>query len=224
MKLLLIDDNVHLADRICRHLRKKFTIECTTTGVQGIEKALEIEYALILLDLHLPDIEGIDICRQLRAKGIATPILVISANNSVENKIDLLNCGADDYIVKPFSTDELVARIEAILRRDVRTYARNILKAGDLVIDTTGRTVSRAGKKIELRRKEFDILEYLVRNQGRAVTRDMILSHVWEDGKNSWRSTVDVHVKYLRDKVDRPFGTPLIKTAYGIGYMVDNSS
>lgn len=199
-------------------------VECATSGRQGVEKAEAVDFAAILLDLQLPDMPGIDICKQLRANNNATPILVLSANNEVATRVDLLNSGADDYMVKPFSTDELVARINAVLRRNVHDYRQNILTVGDLVIDTTSRTVHRAGKRIDLRRKEFDILEYLVHNKGRAVTRDMILSHVWEDSKSSWYNTVDVHVKYLRDKIDRPFKTKLIKTAYGIGYMVDDST
>lgn len=222
MKLLLIDDNVHLANRISHHLRKKFVIECVNTGKQGIEKAEAVEFAAILLDLRLPDMPGITVCKRLREIQNTAPILVLSANNDVATRVDLLNSGADDYLVKPFNAEELAARIDALLRRNARGYHSNILTVGDLKLDTTSRTVTRSEQKIELRRKEFDILEYLILNKGRTVTRDMILTHVWEDSKNSWHNTVDVHIKYLRDKVDRPFRVKLIKTAYGIGYMVDD--
>lgn len=224
MKLLLIDDNIHLVDRVCRHFRNRFIIDHAASGKQAIDKIADNDYALILLDLHLPDMKGLEVCVKLREKGVATPILVLSGNGEVSSKIDLLKSGADDYVVKPFHPQELLARIEAILRRNVKTYEANLLSIDDLVLDTHSRKVQRGGQKITLRRKEFDILEYLLYNKGRAVTRDMILNHVWEEGKSGWHNTVDVHVKYLRDKVDRPFPTKLIKTAYGIGYMVDDST
>lgn len=224
MKILLIEDNVRLAERITHHLRKQFVVEVAQNGRDGKNKALSRAYSIILLDLHLPDVYGLEICKQLRAEGLLMPILVISGDREVESKVNLLNTGADDYIVKPFDSAELTARIHALLRRYPKEYNQNVISVKDLVIDINGRKVQRGGVPIELRRKEFDILEYLVMNKGRAVTRSMIIDNVWNDAKDSWHNTVDVHVKYLRDKVDRPFDTALIKTAYGVGYMVDDSS
>src|SRR5262249_38783942 len=153
--------------------------------------------------------------------GVHTPILVLTGIDDLNSRVALLNAGADDYVTKPFSIAELKARLGAILRRAPNSYNSSVLSVQDLTIDSERRPVERRGVVIALRRKEFDILEYLVRNSGRPVTRAMILDHVWDGTKDAWNNTVDVHIKHLRDKVDRPFDAPLIKTAYGIGYMID---
>jgi two-component system OmpR family response regulator len=168
----------------------------------------------------LPDKNGYEVCKSLRAAQLNTPILILTAVTDVPSKITVLNAGADDYVTKPFNMSELKARINAVLRRSPVISEAKILEIHDLVIDPGRRQVMRSGKTITLRRKEFDILEYLVRNRGRAVTRAMIVEHAWDTNKETWHNTVDVHIKHLRDKVDRPFKQPLIKTAYGIGYMV----
>lgn len=136
--------------------------------------------------------------------------------------VKLLNSGADDYITKPFNGEALKARVAALLRRGQEMREEKIITVCDMTINVTRREVQRGGVIIPLRRKEFDILEYLVSNHGRVLTRTMIIDHVWEAGTESWNNTVDVHIKYLRDKIDRPFEKPLIKTAYGVGYMIDD--
>lgn len=224
MKILYIDDNRLLADGVKKTLSDDYMVDLVHTGQEGIERARSVAYNLILLDLSLPDIQGFDVCTTLRKAKINTPILVVSAQKEPSTSVQLLNCGADDYVTKPFNSDVLKARIAALLRRSPEMCAEKVVDVSDLKVNITRRQVWRRGVKIVLRRKEFDILEYLATNQGRALTRSMILDHVWESDKEGWNNTVDVHIKNLRDKIDRPFGNPLIKTAYGIGYMMEDSS
>ncbi|HSX31966.1 MAG TPA: response regulator transcription factor [Candidatus Saccharimonadales bacterium] len=223
MKLLLIEDNRSLAESLKDHLGSMFAVELAHTGEDGLRYAFGDSYDIIILDLHLPDKHGYDICKLLRTNRIHTPIVVLTAEDDMSSRVNLLNGGADDYIVKPFNIAELRARLAALLRRAPDNYNNGVIIIDDLVIDPGRRHVVRAGIHIPLRRKEFDILEYMVRNRGRALTRAMILDHVWESNKETWHNTVDVHIKHLRDKIDRPFGSTLIKTAYGIGYMIDDA-
>ena len=222
MKLLIIDDNRALTRSLKEHLRKDFVIDTASTAEEGLHQATISNCDAILLDLGLPDKLGSEVCKQIREAGIKTPIIILTGVNTVQSRVELLNIGADDYLAKPFALAELRARLRAVMRRLPNTYDNTVLKVGDLVIDIDRRRVERAGKEVTLRRKEFDILEYLARNSGRAVTRAMIFDHVWESGKDGWHNTVDVHIKHLRDKIDRPFDVPLIKTAYGIGYVLDD--
>ncbi len=221
MKVLIIEDNQWLASSIKDYLKTSFTVDIALTSEEGIEKALNVQYAVIILDLNLPDADGYDTCQILRTRSINTPILVLTGTKESKSCIKLLDGGADDYMTKPFNSGELRARISALTRRRPE-HESGILRFRDLIIDVARRHVERAGTAIELRRKEFDILEYLIMNRGRVVTREMILNHAWDGDRNSWNNTVDVHIKHLRDKVDRPFALPLIKTAYGIGYKVDD--
>lgn len=221
MKLLIVEDNPRLADRMKHRLRKHYTIDAVETGSEALKLTDEVEYSVILLDLGLPDMKGDEVCRRLRAKNIHTPILVLTGNGENETKVGLLDSGADDYVTKPFDSEELRARIGALGRRRTRREPLARIEYGDLVIDTEQRKVYRANQLVSLRRKEFDILEYLVTNQGRVLTREMIMNHAWDSEKISWKSTVDVHIKHLRDKIDRPFDHPIIKTCYGLGYRVD---
>lgn len=221
MKLLFIEDNQRLAEVIKSHLSGLFVIDMVHTGEEGIDKASSGSYSVIVLDLKLPDMTGLDVCRTLREAEIETPVLILTANDDTESKVELLNGGADDYLTKPFNINELKARITALSRRQPRSYTPSTITLHDLVIDTNERKVYRDGILIPLRRKEFDILAYLVNNRGRVLTRQMILSHAWDAHKDAWNSTVDVHIKHLRDKIDRPFKTSLIKTAYGVGYVID---
>jgi len=222
MKLLIVEDNYRLAERIKLLLGKSFVVDVTHTGTEGLSRALSVEYSVMVLDLNLPDISGMEVCEKLRVAKINTPILILTASKERSDCVRLLEAGADDYLTKPFDREELQARVKALSRRHNHQINKNIIVHKDLVIDVNRRHVERSGVPITLRRKEFDILEYLVHNRGRAVTRSMILNHAWDTSKDSWSSTVDVHIKYLRDKIDRPFKSSLIKTAYGIGYMVDD--
>ena len=224
MKILIIEDNKLLAEGLKKQLKAHFVVDMVHRGEDGIDRARAADYGVILLDLGLPDMNGYDVCYELRSAHVTTPILILSGIRDTISQVRLLDCGADDYVTKPFNTDELRARILALSRRGHHLQQDEVIKIGDLTLDIGRRRVTRSGETITLRRKEFDILEYLVRNRGRTVTRSMIFDHVWEAHKEGWNNTVDVHIKRLRDKVDRPFAHQLIKTAYGIGYMVDDAA
>ena len=221
MKVLVIEDNPRLAVRIKQQLRKWFIVETAASGDEGLRLISTKGFDLVMLDLGLPDTPGVEVCRQIRSLSNDLPILVVTGTDTVESRVDLLQTGADDYVTKPFDLMELRARINALTRRRLR--GENIAKIiiGDLVIDSSRRSVVRSGEKIHLRRKEFDILEYLASNPGRVLSRQMIINHAWVSTSTSWPGSVDVHIKQLRDKVDRPFSYPLIKTSYGVGYMVE---
>jgi two-component system OmpR family response regulator len=221
MKLLIIEDNQLLAAGLRGVLKQSFIIDIAHTGEQGIELASQADYGAIMLDLSLPDMRGEEVCQQLRRQGITVPIIIATGEKDPSRHVQLLDEGADDYITKPYNTDILQARLRALFRRSRSTPPSKRIIIKDLVIDPDSRHVERGGVSIYLRKKEFDILEYLARNRGRAVTRTMILNHVWESGRSGWNNTIDVHIKYLRDKIDKPFSSPLIKTAHGIGYMLD---
>jgi len=223
MKILLIEDNARLIERVKHHLHNYFTVDATTTGAAGLVQAEKIHYKAIILDLNLPDMDGKEICELLRSEGNNTPIIVVSGIQDADIRVALLNAGADDFLVKPFNPAELIARIHSLIRRHHVEYDQHILTIKDLKIDINRREVQRGGIPVPLRRKEFDILEYLITNRGHAVTRSMILSHVWDSSDATWQKTIDVHIKHLRDKIDRPYDTALIKTAYGVGYMIDDA-
>jgi len=223
MRILYIEDNLLLVQIVKKTLATLHTIDSAQTGHIGIKNAVSGEYDIILLDLLLPDIDGLEVCRELRRRKIGAPILVITAQKDPKLSTRLLSMGADDFLTKPFSNDILQARIAALLRRGKNLCTERIVRVCDLTVNITRRQVTRCGVTIALRRKEFDILEYLVANCGHTLTRSRIMDHVWESGKESWDTTVDVHIKHLRDKIDRPFGKALIKTMYGIGYMVDDT-
>jgi DNA-binding response OmpR family regulator len=222
MKLLFIDDNTALVKSITDFLGDTWDITPAETGSDGIRLAKTNNYDIIVLDLSLPDINGHDVCRELRKAGVSAAILVLTGVAEADTKVSLLKTGADDYVTKPFDVNEFRARLLALTRRG-HLYSQEpyLLKVDSLVLDPQKRQVERAGQKITLRRKEFDILEYLLRNRGRVVTRTMIMDNVWDADSDSWNNTVDVHIKCLRDKVDRPFKRQLISTAYGVGYTIN---
>lgn len=222
MKILYIDDNRFLIDSVKQLLDSSYIVDFARLGYDGIEKAKAIQYSVILLDLGLPDINGFEVCRKLREAQIPAPIIILTVQKDPAVSAQLLNSGADDFMTKPFHGDVLKARITALMRRSSELCEEKIINVKDLTMNVTRREVWRSGKSIELRRKEFDILEYLLLNRGRVLTRAMILDHVWESGTEGWNNTVDVHIKHLRDKVDRPFDMPLIRTAYGVGYLLDD--
>lgn len=222
MKLLLIEDNRPLAESIKKYLSKTFIVVSCRDGEEGLQTALANSFDVVVLDLGLPTKNGYEICKTIRMNGITTPLLVLTGNDDVPTRVALLNIGADDYVTKPFHMAELKARLSALLRRSGEEYHDGQLRVSDLIVDSERRCAERRGVHIPLRRKEFDILECLVRHRGRPVTRSMILDYAWDGTKESWNNTVDVHIKHLRDKIDRPFDSRLIKTAYGIGYVIDD--
>jgi two-component system, OmpR family, copper resistance phosphate regulon response regulator CusR len=220
MKILMIEDNPRLAERMKRQLQKQCIVEVATSGAVGIQIASQHPYDIILLDLGLPDMPGLEVCKHIRSFGVSAPILVVSGIDTTVSRVELLDTGADDYITKPFDFPELMARINALTRRRVHTDHEPLITIGDLVINRASRTIERAGVPITLRKKEFDILEYLALNRGRVMPRQMIINHAWPSSSSPWVGSVDVHIKQLRDKVDRPFTYSLIKTSYGVGYIL----
>lgn len=222
MKILLVEDNVRLAERMKEKLEKDFIVDIVHTAEDSLEQAVKVDYSVIILDLGLPGMSGYDACIELRKLGITAPILVLSGLNAVATRIELLNAGADDYLTKPCDINELRARLYALKRRRTRHAPLPILHCGSLRIDTEKHLVFHNDTSVALRRKEFDILHYLMKNKGRIMTRQMIMSHAWNDTSSTWISTVDVHIKHLRDKIDRPFNSHYIKTAYGLGYTVND--
>ncbi len=225
MKTLAIEDNTVLAQSIKDYLKPSWIVDLAETGEDGIELAKSNLYDVIILDLGLPGMDGQETCQALRKLNIKTPVIILSAVNDTDSKVALLNCGADDYLTKPFKPNELQARLNALVRRGPQNNEiTTLLKIDNLVLDPERRVVKRGSKNISLRRKEFDILEYLMRNQGKIASRSMIISNVWDAHTETWNSTVDVHIKYLRDKIDRPFKRKLIKTAHGVGYTINKYS
>ena len=222
MKILVIEDDIDLTKTIRDALYRYHAVDLAHTGLRGIQQAKLGSYDVIILDLTLPDMDGADVCQKLRTGDDAVvPILVLTARDSVEDKVEALDAGADDYLTKPFSFDELLARLRALSRRSTQmAQLSNVLTVGDLQLDTSTRAVTRGKTAIDLRRKEFNLLEYMMRNEGLVLTRNMILDHVWEDDIDPTSNTVDVHINYLREKIDRPFKKALIKTVPGVGYTL----
>jgi DNA-binding response OmpR family regulator len=224
MKLLIVEDE----HKIARALKLGFeqeraVVEICYDGPSGLSAALGDDYDVIVLDRMLPGgKDGVAICEELRAKKIQTPIIMLTAKGQIRDRVAGLNAGADDYVTKPFSFEELLARVRAILRRPQDTTT-NMLKVGDLELDTVGFTVVRAGVPLELTQTEFSLLEYLMRNAGRVLSKTNIINHVWDFDADVLPNTVEAYVGYLRNKIDRPFPKKpaLIHTVRGFGYKVE---
>jgi DNA-binding response OmpR family regulator len=221
MKILIIEDEKELARALKEQLKLEYAVDIVFSAEEAIFNTQEYEYDIIILDIGLPDKDGILLCKELRESGIKSSILMLTGEFAVAKKIEALDNGADDYLVKPFSFAELQARIRALLRRKSHTIRTSVLTVGDLSINLTDKTVKRGSKQIVLQRKEFQILEYFMRNPGKLITRSTLLEHIWESEVESVANIVDVHIKYLRDHVDRPFTKKLIKTVYGLGYKIE---
>jgi len=199
---------------------EKYLVDVAYEGYQGLDQAIINDYDLIVLDLMLPDIDGITVCREIRKNNIATPILMLTAKNTTEDKIIGLDAGADDYLPKPFDLNELLARVRALLRRSQRKFTGEVIQVANLTIDTTTHEVKRAGKIIPLSNKEYKLLEYFMRHAEEVITRQQILDHVWESDVDPFSNTVEVHVRFLRQKIDQNFSKKLIKTIRGTGYKI----
>ena len=227
MKLLCIEDNSELVDSLRRFLIAGSSITSASTGKEGLDLAKKHHYDAIILDLGLPDMPGLDVCLALRQNNLKTPILILSGHKDPNTKVALFEAGADDYMTKPFTVAELRARLFALLKRvnfHTDSEQQYVLKVGNLTLDPLSRQVERSGKPVKLRRKEFEILEYLMRNEGKIVTRPMIMEHVWDPESASWDGTINVHIKRMRDQIDRPYKHKLIKTAYGLGYTINDKA
>lgn len=189
-------------------------------GEEGIEKAGSGAYDLIILDIMLPRRDGVQVCRWLRVHRIATPVLMLTARDQLEDKVAGLDAGADDYLTKPFAFEELLARLRALARRVPATPQEPVLQVGDLLMDVHRHEVQRAGQPILLTIREFALLEYLMRHPGQALSRTQITNHVWPYDSDAVSNVVDIYIHYLREKVDRGFGPPLIQTIRGVGYSI----
>ena len=225
MRILIVEDDHKIANAVKKGLEQEsFAVDVEYDGKSGLGAATTNDYDLIILDRMLPgDIDGINICKAMRDQKNNIPVLILTAKDKIRDRVDGLNLGADDYLVKPFAFEELLARIRALLRRP-KNHLQNILEVGDLTLNPLTFEVKRSGKKIALSSKEFALLEYLMRNPGRILTKDNIISHVWDYDADILPNTVEVFIGYLRNKIDRAFKSKneLIHTARGFGYKVGN--
>lgn len=221
MRLLLIEDDEEAAHFILKGLRESgYTVDHSADGRDGLFRATETDYDVIITDRMLPHLDGLAIVQLLRQQGRTTPVLVLSALGTVDDRVKGLRAGGDDYLTKPFAFAELLARVEALLRRKSGPQATTMLRVGDLELDLLGRRATRAGKELDLTAREFTLLEYLVRRTGQVVTRTMLLEGVWDLQFDPQTNLVDVHISRLRQAVDKGFDKPLIHTVRGAGYVV----
>lgn len=219
MRLLVVEDDIKAANVLRRGFEQEnYSVDVAHDGQTGLELAEGIDYDLAVLDVMLPKLSGLELLSRIKQKKPNLLVLILTAKDTLEDRVHGLNLGADDYLVKPFAFAELSARTRALLRRG--SYQKNELQVADLRLDTAARTVIRAGKKIDLSAKEFAILEFLMRHAGHPVTRSMIIQHVWDPQFDSVTNVVDVYIKYLRNKVDKGFSPQLIHTVRGVGYIV----
>jgi DNA-binding response OmpR family regulator len=221
LKALIIEDNREISSFIKQGLQyENFLVDTAENGETGLQKAIVNNYDVIILDLLLPKMDGTELIKRFREKKHETPIIVVTAVHDQENKIRLLNLGADDYIEKPFSFMELITRIRVILRRMSHSKNTGIIKINDLIINPVSREVRRSGKLIKLRNKEFMLLEYLVQHRGEAVNHAVILENVWDFNSSSLSNTIGTHMSNLRKKIDHGFKKQLIQTIHGFGYKI----
>jgi two-component system copper resistance phosphate regulon response regulator CusR len=220
MRILVVEDEKRIADFLCRGLEGAgYAVDAAATGAAALELTHSADYDLIILDLMLPDMDGLQVLEKVRNRKSGPPVLILSARGAVDDRVRGLEQGADDYLVKPFAFVELLARVRALLRRGQPTPEK--LHVGDLSLDCIRRKVMRAGESIDLAPKEFGILEYMMRNRGRPLSRTMIVEHVWDMDYDGLTNIVDVYIRHLRSKIDDRFPQKLIQTVRGIGYMID---
>ncbi|MBC6988812.1 MULTISPECIES: response regulator [Hymenobacter] len=222
MKILLVEDEPKVAAFLQKGLTEQtYNVDIASDGLLGLRLGLVNGYDLIILDQLLPGMSGLEVCRRIRAQNSSVPILMLTALGETDDKIRGLDAGADDYLVKPFAFQELLARIRALARRRQEAPATEAsMRLADLVLDPARKSVQRAGQTIQLTAREFALLEYLLRNQGRVVSRVDILEHVWETSFDTGSNVIDVYINFLRKKVDKDFSPKLIHTLVGMGYVM----
>lgn len=226
MRILLVEDDADLAQFIRKGLKEEhYVVDVAVDGEEGLALALANAYDLLILDIMLPKLDGLTLCRRVRDKGFMTPVLLLTARNTVEDKVSGFDTGADQFLPKPFAFVELLAQIRALLRRGSQQPLVH-LQAADLKLDPASHRVWRAGQEIALTNKEYALLEFLLRNKNRVLTRTAIIEHVWDISYDPMTNIVDAHIRALRAKIDRDFSPPLIATVRGAGYMLEepNSS
>lgn len=222
MRILVVEDEKRIADFVNRGLESAgYTVDLAENGEAALELIHAHDYDLVILDLMLPDMDGLSVLEKARNRKVSPPVLILSARGGVDDRVKGLELGADDYLVKPFAFVELLARVRALLRRGQSTPER--LVVGDLALDCVRRKASRGNEPVDLAPKEFSILEYLMRNRGRPLSRTMIVEHVWDMEYDGLTNIVDVYIRHLRSKIDDRFPVKLIHTVRGIGYMLDLS-
>ncbi len=220
MRILVIEDEAKVASFIRRALEEESAaVDLCSDGEQGLEWALGGSYDLIVLDLMLPSMPGLEILKRIRKEGLQTPVLILTARSQVDQKVQGLDAGADDYLTKPFAIEELLARVRVLLRRGTGE-AKGILQLDDLILNPASREVTRGGQRIDLTSKEYALLEYFMRNAGRVLTRPMIAEHVWNLDFDTYTNVIDVYVNYLRNKIDKGHQRKLIHTVRGSGYVL----
>jgi two-component system copper resistance phosphate regulon response regulator CusR len=220
MRILLIEDEVKLSAFIKRGLvAERYAVDVAKDGRSGLELANTYQYDLILLDLMLPGMDGSDVLRRIRKENSSVPVLILSARDTVQDKVSNMETGADDYLTKPFAFAELLVRIKALMRRGPVNRASTI-RISDLELDRLSQQVKRAGQRIELTAKEYALLEYLMSNAGRVLSRNMIIEHVWDQSFDGITNIVDVYIRHLRSKVDTAHDSKLLKTVRGVGYTI----
>jgi DNA-binding response OmpR family regulator len=223
MRILVIEDDKKVAGFLKKGLKEEsHTVDVCIDGEEGCEYAESEDYDIIILDVMLPKKDGLQVCRELRQKSVLTPIIMLTARDAVEDKVIGLQDGADDYLTKPFSFQELLARIQSLQRRSHDYITKtNSLKVKDLELNLVSHKVTRAGKKITLTGKEYALLEYLMRNKGRIITQSMIIDKVWDMNLETASNVVSVFINHLREKIDKGFDIKLIHTVRGMGYQID---
>jgi heavy metal response regulator len=221
VRALLVEDDPAIAEFVVRGLREAgYAVDHEADGEAGLEAAARAAYDVAIVDVMLPKRDGLSLIEELRRRGVSTPVLILSARRSVDDRVRGLQTGGDDYLTKPFAFAELLARVQALVRRATRAPEPTTLTVDDVALDLLSRRVSRAGTGIDLRPREFALLEYLMRNAGKVVSKTMILSHVWEYNFDPQTNIVDVLVSRLREKIDRPFDKKLLHTVRGVGYVL----
>ena len=225
MRLLLVEDDVKIAQFVVNGLKEAgFAVDHAANGEDGLHLALTEPYDIAVVDLMLPKVDGLTLIEEVRRKNINTPMLILSAKRSVDDRVKGLKTGSDDYLVKPFAFSELLARIQALIRRSTHVTAPSELKVSDLTLDLNSRKVFRADEEIFLQPLEFSLLEYLMRNAGRVVSKTMIMEHVWDYNFSPQTNVVEARICYLRDKIDKNFARKLIHTVRGVGYVFKEDS
>ncbi|OPY80642.1 MAG: Transcriptional regulatory protein CusR [Syntrophorhabdus sp. PtaU1.Bin058] len=220
MKILVVEDEKKVANFVKKGLLEEgYSVDVVHNGKDGLNFAIDQSYDLIILDIYLPGIDGLTILRKLRDGKVKTPVLLLTVRATIEDKVLGLDSGADDYLTKPFAFEELIARVRALLRRK-RDANETVIQVADLILDPVRRTVTRKGQEIALTLKEFSLLEYLMQNAGRVLTRTMIIDHVWNYDFDTETNVIDVYVNYLRKKIDAGHDVKLIHTVRGVGYIL----
>ncbi len=221
MRVLVIEDDQQTADYLCKGLREsQHHVDHSSDGKEGLFLALEAPYEALVVDRMLPGLDGLSVIKSLRGAGCETPVLILSALAEVDDRVNGLRAGGDDYLVKPFAFSELLARLEALARRRSQTALQTTLRVHDLEMDLLSHTVKRAGKPIDLQPREFQLLEFLMRRSGQVVTRTMLLEGVWDYHFDPQTNVIEVHISRLRQKIDRDFQPPLLHTVRGAGYIL----